>query len=505
MNLISQIIFAFLVTMGTGTLAYIIWRGIKPLCMRWHLRLPYVLLRIVCVLYVLPVGYIGMQIGMRDGYLQIDSVWQMNFAPVGDLWNLIAALVTAWVFFTGRQIRVCLFHWIDTQKINVYDVPEEDETVLAEFVRVKDKLHIHKSIEVYRNAYIASPVIQGIFFPRIILPTEHYDREQLSVIFHHELSHCKSGDLFYKACGKFINIFYCLGVLSEMLQDYLDEWIEYDCDIRTITAIKDEISASRYFEIIVESMVVKPRLQKVNHIFSGLYENQWKLGRRIDYMKKYESTKKVGNRVTMMMAVLFVLTNVTTVYAAGNVVSDVHEEVYQEEEASTSKEYAAVEVELEEFYLAAEEDDTYERIEYGETRIAPKNGLVEYYLTAEAATEYVDSTEMVMPALDEEELGYIDWKVSAGTRKMTTTFHVDAGQVIRFATNATPVSSVYWIGIMDEANNLYYVQGTGAMTYDFEIEEEGSYRVIVQNRSRLTLNVAGTYLFYTPTEEDTES
>lgn len=197
-------------------------------------------------------------------------------------------------------------------------------------------------------------------------------------------------------------------------------------------------------------------------------------------MKKYASAKRVAGAVSAMMAVLFVMVNVTTIYAAGNSMTEAHVDVYKDmDEESMQQDDEATPV-LEEYYLAAEDDSSYERL------------------------EYADFTEMVMPLLDEEEIVNISWKVTGGTRKMTTTFDVEEGQVICVSTTATPASSVYWVGIMDEANNLRYVQGTAGITHEFAIEDSGSYRVIVQNRGRVALTVGGYYMFYTPTEDSTE-
>lgn len=480
MNLISQFIFAMIATMATGTMAYLIWKLIKPLCMRWHPSLLYVLLRVVCALYVLPVSYLGMQIGMRDGYLQAEGVWQLHFAPVGDLWNLIAVLVTGWTFFAGRQIRVCLFHWVDKHRLMQQSVPIEEETTLAEFAHVKRKLRIYRNVKLCRNEHISSPETRGIFFPTVMLPEHEYSKKQLSLVLHHELTHCKRWHLLYKLCGKCIGIVYPLGFLGEDLIDTLNEWTEFDCDTRAIAAMRNGVSASRYFEIIIDLMKSSLDWQDANHIFSGLYESQWKLGRRIDYMKKYASTKKVAGAVSAMMAALFIVINVTTIYAAGNSMTEQHMDVYKGVDEQTMQQESGTTPVLEEQYLAAEDDTSYERL------------------------EVADSTEMVMPLLDEEEMVSIDWTVSAGTRKMTTTFEVEAGQVIAVSTNALPASSVYWIGIMDEANNLRYVQGTGIVGHEFEIEDTGRYRVIVQNRGRVALTVVGSYCFYTPEEDSTE-
>lgn len=479
MNLISQIFFAILATISTGTLALGIWRMISRVSMRWNPRLPYLLLRIVCLLYVLPISYIWMQIAMRDGYVQVVGIWQMNFAPAGGLCELVAIIVISWVFLTGRQIRVCLFAWVKKRSFYHCSIPEEDTEVLAEFTRVKEKLHIRKKVDVYRNCGIASPRTYGIFHCSIVLPMQSYTKEQLSVIFHHELMHCKSCDIFYKFCSRYIGVVYHLGVIGSRIDELLDEWSEYDCDIRAITAISDEMSATRYFEMIVDSMQVTLAERDVNHIFSGLYESQLRLGRRIDYMKKYGNIKKIASKATAMAAAVFVLANVTTVYAAGNKAAEMHDALYRKVEVLAGEVNDAEK--LEEFYLSAEDDTTYETIEYANPE-----------------------AEIVMPMMDEDELVAINWTVAPGVRKVSTNFYVEAGQEIGISTAATPASSVYWIGIMNEGNDVRYVQGSGTLSHEFEITESGNYRVLIQNRSRVTITAGGNYLFYTPEEEDTE-
>lgn len=476
MNLISQIFSAIFVTMATGTLALGIWRMIYRICAWCHPRLPYLLLRVVCLLYILPVSYIWMQLAMRDGYVQIVGPWQVNFAPAGGLRELVAILVTSWVFLTGRQIRVCLFAWVETRKDRRRYIPEEDEAVLAEFTRVKKKLHIHRRVDLYRSNRITMPKTVGILRCSVLLPMKDYSREQLSVAFHHELMHCRTSDNFYKLCSRCVGIFYHLGSIRAELKELLDEWSEYDCDIRATTAIGDEMCAARYFEVILDSMDETSKRQDVNHIFSELCENQYRLGRRIDFMKKYGTIKKYA-RVTMaMITAAFVLANVTTVYAAENKAAEMHSDLYQNVEV-TAGELGKV-ADLEEFYLSAEDDMTYDVL------------------------EYANPEEMMMPLLDEEEMISFNWSVSPGVRKATTTFHVDAGQKISISASAVPASSVYWIGIMDEGNDVRYVQGSGSLAHEFEITESGRYRVLVQNRSKITITAAGNYYFFTPTEEE---
>lgn len=477
MNLISQIFFAVLMTMLTGTLAFGIWAVTWRMYVRRVPTLPYLFLRIVCLLYVLPICYIWIQLTVRDGFLQVDSAWQMNFAPAGEMCALVVVMATGWIFLTGRQIRVCLFDFADSRKIYSYNVPEDDEAVLEQLAYVKKKLHIHGRVSLYRNCCVNSPGTYGILGCHIVLPRRSYSEEQLAVIFYHELMHYKSRDYAYRFLAKMVGILWNIETLSDILEEELKEWSERYCDKRAVDALGGEMSAMRYFEVIVELAPVKGDGQSVSHICSGLYENQYRLGRRIDFMNEYGKVKRTARGAMAAAAFVFALISVAPVYAAGNKLTEVHHELYQDMESTDEN----MQPELEEVYLSAEQDNTYDILEY----VNPE-------------------AEIVMPILDEEELKNIDWTVSPNVRKVTTSFWVKKGQAISISASAVPSTCEFWIGIMNDGNDVRYVRGTGSLSYNFEIDESGLYRVLIQNRGKKTITAGGYYYIYTPEEDDTE-
>lgn len=191
-------------------------------------------------------------------------------------------------------------------------------------------------------------------------------------------------------------------------------------------------------------------------------------------MMKYKNVKARLNATAVAIAALFVLTNVTTVYAAESGLSDLYDILYQKVEP-TMAETSKFE-DLEEFYIPAAEDDTYERLEY-----ANPEG------------------ETVAPALDENESVAFDWTVAAGTRTASKLFYVKEGQNISMSATITPGGSTCWIGIMDPQNSVRYVEGTTSLAHDFAVDQSGFYRVFVQNRgSSGSITAKGSYMYYTP-------
>lgn len=450
----------------------------KKVFSQWNPELVYLMLRLVCLLYLVPVGYIWMQLTRKNGYLHIEGLWQANFSLAGILWIFGLLLLCIWAILAVHYVILYIQKCLSRRKIYGRNIPEEDETAIEEFLRVKRKLGVRRNIRLWRNDRLTSPMIRGIFFCSVILPYREYSREQLSVIFHHELMHYKSHDTFYKLCAVCVNAMQKMNPVCGNLLELLDEWSEYYCDERAISAISDELDAGRYFEVIVDSVGAISDNRNKDYIFSMLCEDQQRLERRIDYMKKYTKIKRTAKGTMALLVFAFVMTSVTTTYAAGNQMAALHDYIYRNVELTTEESTDAEQ--LEEFYLPASGDDTYESLEYENPEL-----------------------ELIRPLLDEEEVISFEWVVNAGVRYLTTEFRVEEGQAISVSATAVPASCLYWIGIQDSLNNVRFVQGYGSLAHEFAIEKSGNYRVLVQNRSKVPITAVGGYCYYTP-EESTE-
>ena len=264
----------------------------------------YLALFLVCLLYLIPLDYGWMQMTIH-GYLQKEGIWQINFSLTGFLWILAFFAAVCWLALMAKGITEFAGSLRGMKRIQMRDIPEEEEAVREEFARVKKKLGIRSNIRLYRNDRITSPMLAGIFRCRVVLPDIAYDRKHLSVIFHHELMHYKSHDPFVRLCGMCVTAVHHINPLTGNLMVLLDEWSEIYCDARAIAAISDEMDAGCYFEMIIESVKHSPVTDE-NYIFSMLYENQRRLERRIEYMGKYNG-KAASRLASMCFAAAFVL------------------------------------------------------------------------------------------------------------------------------------------------------------------------------------------------------
>lgn len=265
MNIANQILFAVVITSVTGTAAYGLWRLLMNSRFCTKPQYVYLALFLVCLLYLIPLDYGWMQMTIH-GYLQKEGIWQINFSLTGFLWILAFFAAVCWLALMAKGITEFAGSLRGMKRIQMRDIPEEEEAVREEFTRVKKKLGIRSNIRLYRNDRITSPMIAGIFRCRVVLPDIAYDRKHLSVIFHHELMHYKSHDPFVRLCGMCVTAVHHINPLTGNLMALLDEWSEIYCDARAIAAISDEMDAGCYFEMIIESVKHCPVTDE-NYIF----------------------------------------------------------------------------------------------------------------------------------------------------------------------------------------------------------------------------------------------
>ena len=108
-------------------------------------------------------------------------------------------------------------------------------------------------------------------------------------------------------------------------------------------------------------------------------------------MKKYVKAKRGARISAFVLSFLFVVTSMTTTYAASYGAAGVHDELYQEAEGTQGE--ISETPELKEVFVPASENNDYSRIKYAKPDLSP-----------------------VAPLLDAGELTNINWTVEPGTR-----------------------------------------------------------------------------------------
>jgi beta-lactamase regulating signal transducer with metallopeptidase domain len=484
MNLISQILFAIVITSFTGTLALELWRLFVKLIPGWNTELACRALRCVCLLYVLPVGYLIVRLTMQRGCFRPESILFMRYLLNGSIRWLFVALGIGWLALSARYMLLYLEKnrkWYQKCRLNV---PEENPEILAEFMYIKKKLGIHRKVRLCRNPKIRGPVTIGLFCCTVMLPDWELSSEERKVTFYHELCHIKRHDALFRFFGIWIGALRHADEKSGMLSELIKEWSECDCDAMAVTAMSDEMSASRYFEVILEMMGHAQKKCGEDTMSSMLYENQLQLEKRIDYMKEYKATRRWTKAERCLLTSTFALLSIAAAYTAGAGLAEAQDRFYrgtawkQSLELSMETELSMKTDVTQEHFAAALEDISYEKL---------------FCQTDNKRSDNKAENDNTMPLLCENEMVGFSCMIGGHECHVSDMYSLKTGQKMSVSCTAAQGDCNYWIGIINSQGNVWYVEGNSSVGHDFEIPSNGQYRVLVKNDSDVAIEIKGAY------------
>lgn len=228
---------------------------------------------------------------------QGNSASRLNIRPV----------TLAVVYFIGLLITVgiLLFQkYSYTMKLKNRLLVEHNETI-NNILREMDMGHIL----VFTNDEIASPLVCGLFTPRIYLPTrmDFQNTELLRHILTHEVMHIKHKDNWIKI---FMFIALCLNWYNPLvwfMSKYLASDLESYCDETVLKQYNDEESRKSYAFSLLSMAITGNRTTLLYSAFS-----KTEVEKRIKNILNYKKTPVI----LLMFTVIFMLSS-TVVFATG--------------------------------------------------------------------------------------------------------------------------------------------------------------------------------------------
>ena len=113
----------------------------------------------------------------------------------------------------------------------------EDNVILEQ---VKKELKIKRRIRVRTSPEVKSPMLIGALFPVVYLPMTKLTDEQLRMVFLHELTHCKRGDLLIKWFSLFVNALHWFNPMAYLFAANVNESCEIACDMAVTRNMSDD-------------------------------------------------------------------------------------------------------------------------------------------------------------------------------------------------------------------------------------------------------------------------
>lgn len=238
-----------------------------------------------------------------SSYTNGTYIYQGNSASILD----IRPLTLAAIYFIGLLITIgiLLFQkYSYTMKLKNRLLIEHNDTI-NNILREMDMGHIL----VFTNDEIASPLVCGLFMPRIYLPTrmDFQNTELLRHILTHEVMHIKHKDNWIKL---FMFIALCLNWYNPLvwfMSKYLASDLESYCDETVLKQYNDEESRKSYAFSLLSMAITGNRTTLLYSAFS-----KTEVEKRIKNILNYKKTPVI----LLMFTVIFMLSS-TVVFATG--------------------------------------------------------------------------------------------------------------------------------------------------------------------------------------------
>ena len=440
----------------TGSCVFICFKLLEKLFeKRGLIKTSVRLLRFVILSFLIPIVFVSLIYAYDDNVI---------FAQDDPLPYVFGVLLLIWAVGWGKA----LIHSIQIHKrlkylINTACMCEKEVVDTKEIWR--KKLKIRQKIEVKYSYTIATPIICRVLKPVILLPARDYSREELDVIFVHELMHCKHKDILWKQLCAFTCIVFWWNPLIQRFVYVVDSWNESYCDYAVTQVLKNK---KQYFTTVCR-LGIQP-FQKGTYLCAALYEDKNQLKTRIYRIKAMQDTnKKAAAQISAVMILLLVSFGSVVLITQGYhriymstimMLGDIQQEIYLKEGGAETR------------------DIIMNLKEYDHIRWNKKLPVVK-----------------MKENIKKGNYNAFFQKLKSQNRMESNWIYLKKGEIVSFNLQDMQDETLnkrdtdFISGIMDVNGRERYVMASSQILHDFEIQKEGRYKFFIENRYKSKIKI----------------
>lgn len=440
----------------TGSCVFICFKLLEKLLeKRGLIKMSVRLLRFVILSFLIPIVFVSLIYAYDDNVI---------FAQDDPLPYVFGILLLIWAVGWGKA----LIHSIQIHKrlkylINTACICEKEVVDTKEIWR--KKLKIRQKIEVKYSYTIATPIICRVLKPVILLPARDYSREELDVIFVHELMHCKHKDILWKQLCAFARIVFWWNPLIQRFVYVVDSWNESYCDYAVTQVLKDK---KQYFTTVCR-LGIQP-FQKGAYLCAALYEDKNQLKTRIYRIKAMQDTnKKAAAQISVVMILLLVSFGSVVLITQGYhriymstimMLGDIQQEIYLKEGGAETR------------------DIIMNLKEYDHIRWNKKLPVVK-----------------MKENIKKGNYNAFFQKLKSQNRMESNWIYLKKGEIVSFNLQDMQDETLnkrdtdFISGIMDVNGRERYVMASSQILHDFEIQKKGRYKFFIENRYKSKIKI----------------
>lgn len=185
----------------------------------------------VLIGFLIPIRVTTSRTPIKSGVITLDEIINGQFSeiPAEKTQAYIGLLFAIWILGCMILMVVKLlknYHYNSTIK----RIDPAPNFIQSQCNEISKELHIKKSIEVVTCEIATTPMLIGLFNPRIVIPTEITDERNLEIYLIHELTHYKSKDNWIKFLLAMVGSIHWFNPFVIMLRKAINCFCELACD-----------------------------------------------------------------------------------------------------------------------------------------------------------------------------------------------------------------------------------------------------------------------------------
>ncbi len=451
MNGIIDLFFALLFSSVAGSIFLLTWLLTRKTLDKWgYVQLSYRLLKLILLIWVPPLCYMAVLGRLTDGDGSIKGTLLL---PSPQIAHVLTLVFPVWALGVAAGFLYYLF-WNFSFYKRLRDYVEGSRDMVSLLNDCKKKVGVRRRIAVRQCYDQDAPMTYGVFRTIILLPMDVPSKEELEMVFIHELIHVKRNDFLIKRLAFAVLLLQWMNPLAWRWFILIEKWSEYSCDYEACEILGKQ---KEYFQMILE-MAMKEAPRK--GILISLFENKHQVLERVEKMNSYRKIKKRGKIAIFLIACMAMLAGSMTVLAASDGIVRGYNIIW---DALAPKQEEIMQIP--------------EYIEYVETEVDPQ-------IKIEIGE---------VSAVSIEGNSFISWSVDNNVLKQTESFPASKGGSIEVYVSISPADKEVKVGIITPEGMERYIKGTGSIYHKFELDVSGEYQVFVENISGTTVQADGLY------------
>lgn len=211
-----------------------------------------------------------------------------------------------WLMAAGLiLVRKVTIYQSFVRYVKVGETEVSDPVILNRLAQIAESVGIKRSVELYTNNLVSSPLLIGFLHPCIVLPTKDLEEDAFEYTILHELTHFKHGDMFYKWLVQVTMCLHWFNPMVYLMHRDIDRLCEFACDESVIKYL-DKNNRRKYGDTLINSLgtggTYKDSLASVT-----LSENGKLLKERVERIMDYKKMSKKSIAVMILVTSVLVV------------------------------------------------------------------------------------------------------------------------------------------------------------------------------------------------------